>query len=69
MPRELSFNYEVVVDGEGSELERTTVYPNSRIDIVGREILVRDRDTEKILLKSTRKDVLKITRLPKELHD
>ena len=66
MPRELSFDYEVVLDGEEPELARTAIYPNSRIDILGREILVRDRDTEKILLKATRKDILKITRLPLE---
>jgi hypothetical protein len=66
MPVKLSYNYEVVVDGEGPELERTTVYPNSRVDIMGREIVIRDRDTEEILLKATRRDILKIMRLPLE---
>jgi hypothetical protein len=66
MPVKLSYNYEVIVDGEEPEPERTTVYPNSRVDIMGREIIIRDRDTEKILFKASRRDILKITRLPLE---
>ena len=60
------YDYEVLLDGEGTDEDRTTVYRNCRVDIVKRTILIIDRDTGEDLLRVSRRDVLKIVRLPNE---
>ena len=61
-----AYDYEVLLDGEGTDEDRTTVYRNCRIDIEKRTILIVDRDTGKELLHASRRDILKIVRLPHE---
>jgi hypothetical protein len=66
MSQKISYDYKVLLDGEGTEEERTTVYRNCRVDIAKRVIRIVDRDTGEDLLHSSRRAVLKITRLPAE---
>lgn len=66
MPKEMSYDYEVLLDGEGTEEERTTVYRNCRVDIAKRVIRIVDRDSGEDLLHSSRRAILKIIRLPVE---
>jgi hypothetical protein len=53
-------------DREGSEEEQTQIFKNCRIDINKRTILIVNRDTEEELLRCSRRDILKIVRLPVE---
>ena len=66
MSVKVSYDYEVLLDGEESIEERTTVYNNCRVDIAKRLILIVDRDTGKELLHKSRRDILKIKKIPAE---
>ena len=66
MTSKVSYDYEVLLDGDGSKAERTKVYKNCRVDLQKREILMKDRDTGEVLFQQSRRDILKITRLPVE---
>ena len=66
MPVNGAFDYVVLLDGEGTKEERTTVYRNCRVDIAKRTILIVDRDTGKELFHVRRRNILKIMRLPNE---
>lgn len=66
MPVKFSFDYEVLFDGEGTVKERTKLFKNCRVDIEKRSILIVNRDTDEELLRCSRKDILKIDRLPAE---
>lgn len=68
MTSEFSYDYKVLLDGEGSKEERTEVYRNCTVDLQKREILMKDRDTGEILFQRSRRDILKIVRLPYETH-
>lgn len=61
-----AYDYEVLLDGEGTKEERTTVYRNCRVDIEKRTILIVDRDTGEELFRKSRRDILKVVRLPHE---
>ena len=66
MTSKVSYDYEVLLDGEESKEKRTKVYKNCVVDLQKREILMKDRDTGEILFQGSRKDILKIVRLPVE---
>ena len=66
MTSKVSYDYEVLLDGEEPKDERTKVYKNCVVDLQKREILMKDRDTGEILFQGSRKDILKIVRLPVE---
>jgi len=66
MPVNFSYDYEVLFDGEGTVEERTRVFRNCRVDIEKRTILIVNRDTGEELHSCSRRDILKINRLPAE---
>jgi len=61
-----AYDYSVLLDGEGTKEDRTTIYRNCRVDIAKRIIRIVDRDTEEVLFQESRRDILKIERLPVE---
>lgn len=60
------YDYEVVFEGEEPEEARTEIFHNCLIDLEKREIVFRNRTTGEELLRKSRKDILKITRIREE---